>query len=215
MLNNKDLYFVTPDNDDFCKIKSLCEAAIEGGVDIIQLRYKQENIRNFLDLAKELAVLCQKSHIPFIVNDRIDIALAVGADGVHLGQSDIPISYARKILGEKAIIGLSIEEIEQIKHPDIDYADYLAASPVFHTVTKKDIKQPLGLEGLAYMAGYTTKPIVAIGGIEKEHIRAVMEKATQMIAVVSAISESPNPKEATQSLKEEIKKWKSKDLTQF
>ncbi len=215
MLNNQSLYFVTPDNEDCDELVFLCKGAIEGGVDIIQLRYKKENTRDFLSLAQKLSLLCQSYSIPLIINDRVDIALAVGADGVHLGQSDMPIAIARQLLGEKAIIGLSIEALDQIENMDIAHADYLAASPVFYTKTKKDIKPPLGLEGLSYIVERTKKPIVAIGGIEKEHIKPLIQKGAQMIAVVSAISHAANPKQAAQELKEEINQWRNNDLVQF
>ncbi len=211
MLNNLGLYFVTPDDDDLNHIRSLCCLAIQGGVDIIQLRYKKNDIRSFLAQAKEISALCKKHNIPFIINDRIDIALAADADGVHLGQSDMPIIEARKILGEKAIIGLSIEERDQIHHPDVKYADYLAASPVFSTSTKKDIKQPLGLDGLAYIAKATAKPIVAIGGIKIKHIKNLIQNGAQMIAVISAISAAKDPRQATQEFNKEINKWSQND----
>lgn len=210
---NYNLYFVTPQTEDIAQLEDICLKAAQGGVDVIQLRYKKPQIRPFLDAAFRLKEICYKYHIPLIINDCIDVALAVKADGIHLGQSDMPIDIARQILGNEAIIGLSIESLEQIHDPKIQYANYVAISPVFATPSKVDTQTPLGFQGIAKASQHIHKPIIAIGGIKSEHIQDVFQHGGQGIAVISAISDAKDIIQSTQNLKQEISKWHSLKAT--
>ncbi|MFV0321947.1 MAG: thiamine phosphate synthase [Alphaproteobacteria bacterium] len=201
------LYFVTPDCDDGHYLAHLCAEAAKGGADVIQLRYKKNDVRQFLALALKIKEVCAHYQIPFIINDRIDVALACNADGVHLGQSDMPIEIARNILGENKIIGLSIEEESQIFDSQNQYADYLAISPVFATDSKKDIKTPLGLKGLKRAVENSNKPVIAIGGINQNNIQSIMQQGSAGVAIISAISAADDICQAAQNLKQEVKKW--------
>jgi len=212
-LANSSLYLVTnrdnfKSNNDFLNV---IEKAIEGGVDIIQLREKKECESTILLLAKEIKKLIAKTEILFIVNDRIDIALACEADGVHLGQDDFPLNEARKILPEGFIIGLSTHSEEQGKNAVRSYghmslADYLGVGPVFPTPTKPDYKAA-GLEYVNW-ANENLKniPWFAIGGIDTTNIDKVISAGAGKIAVVRSIMEAGNPKEIAKTLKEKLSK---------
>lgn len=189
---NRDLLFVI-------------EEAIQGGVSIIQLREKNCSSREFYDIAVKVAQLTKKHNIPLIINDRLDIALAVQAEGLHIGQSDLPYSVARKILGKDAIIGLSVETIQDAIDAESLDVDYLGISPVFSTNTKTDIAKPLGLEGIREIKRLSSHKLVAIGGINLKNTRAIMEAGADGIAVVSAICSADSPKKASEKLKEELR----------
>ncbi len=174
--------------------------AIRGGVDMVQLREKNLDARTWLDLAREVAQLCRKSKVFFIVNDRVDIAAASGADGVHLGQEDFPVALARKILGNQKIIGKSTHSLEQAKEAIKEKVDYVAVGPVFWTQTKK-IDRPVGTELVAQVRKLTRKPILAIGGIQPENAAAVIAAGATGVAVVSALMAAPDAAEAASRLK--------------
>ncbi len=178
----------------------ICQAAIKGGVSVIQLREKNLDSRTFLKEGLALKDLLARNRIPFIINDRIDIALALDADGVHLGQSDIPLQVARKILGHEKIIGWSIDCPEQILSEEAPLADYLAIGPIFHTGTKTDAAQPWGLEGMNTARSMTEKPLVAIGGINENNLAQVIGAGADSAAVVSAIVAAEDVESATRKL---------------
>lgn len=189
------LYLVTHrgsfDLDSFFKIIA---AAVEGGVTLVQLREKECSAQEMIDIGKHLLHLLQPLNIPLIINDRVDVAHAVQADGVHLGQSDLSVSEARAILGPQAIIGLSVESLEQARNATRENVDYLAASPVFETKTKTDCTQPWGLQGLNELCSLSKHPIVAIGGINETNVAQVKACGVSGVAVVSAIFDAPCPK---------------------
>ncbi|XDD53556.1 thiamine phosphate synthase [Leptospira sp. WS4.C2] len=199
------VYLVT--DRPLCLFHSLDEVvrlSALGGVNLVQLREKESDSRQFLELAKRLKEILKPYSIPLLINDRLDICLAAKADGVHLGQSDLPWREARRILGKDAIIGLSLETkddyhslIETDPKPSLDY---LAVSPIFDTDTKTDTKQAWGLEGLRWLRSKTAIPIVAIGGIKESNAKAVKEAGADSIAVVSAICSAKDPKLATEML---------------
>lgn len=163
------------------------EAAIAGGVRVVQLREKEASTRAFFEKAKAVKALTQAANIPLLINDRLDIALAVDAEGLHIGQSDLPYREARRLLGADKIIGLSVENKEQARAAQELDVDYLGVSPVFSTPTKKDIAQPFGLEGLRELADFSRHPLVAIGGIKPTNAASVLQAGAQGLAVVSAI----------------------------
>lgn len=167
----------------------------------VQLREKDISSRQFVELARAVVGVMQGSGVPLIINDRADIAQIVGAQGLHIGQSDIDYADARRLLGPQAIIGLSIESPEQlIQCSAMPGLDYVAASPVFSTHTKQDTAPALGLAGLAAMRAATTLPIVAIGGINSSNIAQVVAAGANSVAVVSAICSAPDPAAAVRAL---------------
>ena len=187
---------------------SIIENAINGGVDIIQLREKNNSERNILHLAKEIKKLINKTDVLFIVNDRVDLALACEADGVHLGQDDLPINEARKITPCGFIIGLSTHSIEQggeTLHATSLQADYLGVGPVFPTPTKPDYK-PAGLEYVGWADKNLKEiPWFAIGGIDKTNIDKVINSGGKKVAVVRAIMTAKDPLNTTKQIKEALK----------
>jgi thiamine-phosphate pyrophosphorylase len=174
--------------------------AIRGGVDMVQLREKNLETRIWLDLAIEISKLCRRNKVFFIVNDRVDIAAASGADGVHLGQDDFPVGAARKILGKGKIIGKSTHSVEQAKEALRERVEYVAVGPVFWTETKK-IDKPVGTELVAQVRKLTRKPILAIGGIKLENAATVLAAGATGVAVVSALMAAPDVQEAASRLK--------------
>lgn len=191
------LYLVTNRNglelEDFFNI---IRASIDGGVRIVQLREKDLSAREMISIGKKLLLILKPLGIPLIINDRVDVTHAVGADGVHLGQSDLSVEEARAILGEKVIIGLSVESLEQAVVATGKDVDYLAASPMFHTKTKADCGKPWGLDGLKQLCAVSKHPVIAIGGIDETNAKQVIECGAAGVAVVSAIFNASSPKNA-------------------
>lgn len=174
----------------------IVQEAIKGGVKMVQLREKEASARTLMGLGKKLLAILRPQNIPLIINDRVDVAHALQADGVHLGQSDLPVAEARTILGPKALIGLSVETLEQ----NWEGADYLAASPIFATATKRDHAPPWGLDGLRQLCTVSQKPVFAIGGINETNIGEVRSAGAAGVAVVSAIFQAPCPQTAARRL---------------
>ncbi len=199
------LYLVT--NRDLSRNRSNCEivaSAIRGGVSCVQIREKNCSTRKFIKEAKELKKLLTPHSIPLIVNDRIDVALAVEADGIHLGQTDMLVTDARRIVGRNMIIGISAESLDDAIKAENQGADYLGLSPVFATSTKTDTAPPLGLRGIAEIRSRVTIPLVGIGGINSSNARDVIEAGADGIAVVSAIVAAHIPEQAARNLLELI-----------
>lgn len=161
---------------------------IKGGAKIIQLREKTASSGEFYEAAQEVMLFARERNVKIIINDRVDIALAVGADGVHLGQNDLPPDQARKILGEKAIIGFSTHNIEQALEAVRLPINYLAIGPIFATNTKENPDTIVGIEGLSKVReAIGDFPLVAIGGINFENARDILANGADSIAVISAI----------------------------
>ncbi|MBM9514147.1 thiamine phosphate synthase [Desulfogranum marinum] len=201
------LYLVT----DRCLSKgrsseTIVRAAIRGGVSCVQLREKTCSTRDFLKEAYLLKTVLEPHKIPLIINDRIDIALAVRAEGVHLGQSDMPLWDARKIVGDDMIVGISAESVEDAVVAEQQGADYIGISPVFATATKDDIAPPLGLEGVRQIREAVSLPLVGIGGINANNGHLVFQAGADGIAVVSAIVSADCPESATAELKKTIQR---------
>jgi thiamine-phosphate pyrophosphorylase len=175
--------------------------AVQGGVSCVQLREKQLGTREFLAQALILKALLAPQGIPLVINDRIDIALASGADGVHLGQNDLPADEARKLLPPEVFIGWSVESMEDVRQSAALPVDYLGVSPVFSTPTKTDTKDPWGLEGLAVVRAATRLPLVAIGGIHAGNAREVLRAGADGLAVVSALCAADHPRAAAATLR--------------
>ena len=197
------LYLVT--DRELCGtrgVESVVEQAVRGGVRYVQLREKETSTRDFVTLAEHIKRILTPMHIPLIINDRLDVALAVGADGVHVGQEDMPYRTARQILGPSAIIGLSVENWEDVVAAQNLDVNYLGVSPVFATPTKTDTKGVWGLEGLTRVKAYSRHPLVGIGGINADNAEAVVMAGADCVAVVSAICAAIDPFQATKDLDE-------------
>ncbi len=179
--------------------------AIDGGVTVVQLREKEGSAREMVAIAGRLLAFLKPLGIPLIINDRVDVAHAVKADGVHLGQSDLKVAEARAILGKKAIIGLSVETPQQVVDAADEEVDYLAASPVFLTKTKSDCSKPWGLDGLKHLCSISCHPIIAIGGIDETNVAGILECGAIGVAVVSTIFNAPCPKTAALALTNRMK----------
>ncbi len=183
------------------KLSEVVEEAILGGVTIVQVREKELSTKQFYNIALEVKEVTDKYKIPLIINDRIDIALAVDADGVHLGQDDMPLKIARKIIGKNKIIGISAGNVAEAKEAEKDGADYIGIGAVFFTGTKKDIDKPIGLEGLKTIVHSVNIPSVAIGGVNKNNSEDVIKTGANGISVISAILNNDDVKKAAKELK--------------
>lgn len=182
----------------------IASAAIAGGVTCVQLREKHCPTRTFIAEARRLKEVLTAHNIPLIINDRIDVAMAVAAQGVHLGKRDMPIADARRLVGLSMVIGISVESYEEAVQAEQEGADYIGISPVFATATKSDLGAPLGLEGVRRIRDSVAIPLVGIGGIDAENAAKVVAAGVDGIAVVSAIVSAPCPETAARELKQQI-----------
>ena len=180
-------------------VLAVVDAAVRGGVRVVQLREKALATRAFVERARALKALLAPRGVPLIINDRLDVALACGADGVHVGQDDLSPEEVRRWLPH-ALIGLSIERVEQLAEAERGPADYYGASPVFATPTKTDAAAPLGLDGLRALRARCTRPLVAIGGIDERNAAAVIAAGADALAVVSALCAAADPETAARRL---------------
>ena len=177
-------------------------AAVQGGVSCVQLREKALATRAFVALALAVKDLLAPFDVPLVINDRMDVALACGAQGVHLGQSDMPVALARQLLPPEVFIGLSVENLDDVARAAGQAVDYLGISPVYATPTKTDTAAPWGLAGVSQVRAMTELPLVAIGGIHQGNAAQVLQAGADGLAVVSAICSAPDPGLAAQSFKE-------------
>jgi thiamine-phosphate pyrophosphorylase len=187
--------------------ETVVEAAIEGGVDAVQLREKGSSAQHRIELGERLRELTTAAGVDLIVNDRIDIAYAVGADGVHLGQSDPSVSTAREILGPEATVGVSVSTVSEARLAAISGADYLGVGAVYGTDSKPDAETAddgLGVDQLAKIADSVTLPIVAIGGITPENASGPIQAGASGVAAISAITAADDPAAATRDLREAV-----------
>lgn len=175
--------------------------SVKGGVTVVQLREKEASTGEFIELARRLMKLLKPLNIPLIINDRVDVALAVDADGVHIGQSDMSYADARRLLGPDKIIGLSVESFEDIEAANALDVDYIGISPVYGTPTKTDTAEPFGLDGLRKAVEMSVHPAVAIGGMNASTIGEVMAAGADGVAVVSAICSAENIRNSTSELR--------------
>jgi thiamine-phosphate pyrophosphorylase len=197
------LYVVT----DSClvdrrSLTGVIEAAIRGGAGVIQYREKHADTRQMIISARALCQVCRRLGAVFLVNDRLDVALAVDADGVHVGQQDMPVALARTMLGPDKLLGVSVQDARALDEAESQGADYLSLSPVFATPTKPDHEEPLGLEAVRALAGRSRLPVVAIGGINSTNVAQVMRAGAQGICVISAVLGAPDPERAARELYE-------------
>ena len=178
----------------------LARMAIQGGADTIQFRQKSGATREMIKICREMKRLCEDADVAFIVNDRVDVAIASNADGVHLGQDDFPIPLARKLLGETRIIGGSAVTLEEAQECFSEGADYIGFGPVYPTTSKDDAGPVTGIKLLNEVVDAISIPIIAIGGITVENTPEVIRAGAQGIAVISAVCCQENPEQATREL---------------
>mgnify|MGYP000737147488 FL=1 len=183
---------------------ALAAAAIAGGATAIQLRAKDLPTVRQVAVARALADLARRHAVLFIVNDRLDVALAVEADGVHLGWEDLPPADARRLLGPERVLGVSAGNLEEARAALAAGADYLGVGPIFPTRTKADAGEAIGLEGLRAIRALSPVPIVAIGGITAENAAAVIAAGADGVAVISAVLLAPDPTAAARRLRQVI-----------
>ena len=176
-------------------------AAVCGGATVVQLREKDCTTRAFVELAAALVIRLRPVGVPLIINDRVDVALAAGADGVHVGQSDMPSAKARRLMGPEAIVGLSVETPEQATDAEDLDCDYLGVSPIFSTPTKTDTYAEWGLAGLRALRARSRHKLVAIGGLHPGNATEVVVAGADGIAVVSAICAAEDPEAAARALR--------------
>jgi thiamine-phosphate pyrophosphorylase len=180
--------------------------AVAGGATMVQLRHKHASTSTMIEVGRALKAALASTGIPLIVNDDIEAACAIDADGVHVGQSDIGTGSARQRIGKDRILGLSIGSIEEARTLDPSCVDYVGIGPVFPTSTKPGHPPAIGFDGLAAIARATALPAVAIGGLKKDHVAVVLAAGASGIAVVSAICGRPDPELAARNLINEIRR---------
>jgi thiamine-phosphate pyrophosphorylase len=186
----------------------IARRAARGGADVIQLRDKGLSGRDLYSVAKQVRAVLDRRDILFIVNDRVDVALATGADGVHLGQSDIPLLAVRAMVPQGFIIGVSVGNVEQAVEAERSGADYIALSPVFDTASKSDAGAGHGLTTLSEIRSMIDIPLVAIGGIDESNLCQVIEAGADGVAVVSAVVSQEDVESATRRLKAMVRRCK-------
>ena len=183
-------------------------AAVNGGATVVQLREKHCSTRDFTEQALAIKDFLKDRGVPLIINDRVDVAQAIEAEGVHLGQTDMPLEVAKKILGDSMIIGISAESLQDAIEAEKGGADYLGVSPIYATPTKTDTATPLGPEGLREIRKAVRLPLVGIGGLNRDNAVEVIRSGANGIAVVSAIVAADDPEVAARELKDVIDRAK-------
>lgn len=178
----------------------LARQALDGGAGMVQLRRKTASGRELYQWALRIQALCHQHQALFIVNDRVDIALAMQADGVHLGQQDIPASAARRLLGPDLLIGVSVGGVEEALKAARDGANYLGFGHIFRTFSKNKTTEPTGTDPIRVVGKATSLPVIAIGGIDSSNASEVIKAGATGIAVISAVSASPDPKAAARQI---------------
>ncbi|ACA56025.1 thiamine-phosphate synthase [Clostridium botulinum A2B7 92] len=198
---NYGLYLIT--DRRFLKgrqLKKVVEDAILGGVTIVQVREKDVSTREFYNVAKEVKEVTDYYKVPIIINDRLDIAQAIDANGVHLGQKDMHLNIAREILGKDKIIGISVGNVKEALEAQNNGADYLGIGTIFPTGSKKDVDAIIGIDGLSKIKDSISIPSVAIGGINKTNFKDVLKTGIEGISVISAILDEDDIKLAANNL---------------
>ena len=193
------LYLVTDKSDDVEKFLNTIEEAIKGGVTVVQIREKTAATLDFYNLALKVKEITEKYNVPLIINDRVDVALAVDADGVHVGQSDMPCDVTRRLIGEDKILGVSAATVDEAQKAQLDGADYIGTGAVFPTATKDDAPSVTKKE-LKEVVESIDIPVVAIGGINLENASELTDTGIAGLSVVSAIMSSDDPKKSSEEL---------------
>ncbi|RHZ98804.1 thiamine phosphate synthase [Cereibacter sphaeroides] len=195
---NLSLYFVTPDGAE--DLEQLVAAAVRGGATLVQLRDKHRSDAELIPLARRLVAALDAQGVPLIVNDRIEVVLASGAAGLHVGQGDLGVAEARRRIGPDRLLGLSVEAPEHLEALPLGIVDYVGAGPVRATASKPDHAPPIGFEGLARLVAAAPVPAVAIGGLGAGDAHAVKAAGAAGMAIVSAIGAAADPEAAARAL---------------
>jgi len=196
------IYFITPDPlPDTQALRALVKGVIRGGVGIVQYRAKGLSTAQMVQDAAALVQLTRPAGIPLIINDRLDVALAVGADGVHVGADDMPVDISRRIMGPRAIVGVTCERLDDALEAERHAASYVAFGPIFASPTKSELP-PIGLELIEQARSRVSLPICAIGGINASNLSQLTPVNPDLVAIVSAIAGADDPSEATRELVE-------------
>ncbi|WP_299665446.1 thiamine phosphate synthase [uncultured Psychromonas sp.] len=203
-MNPYRLYLVTDDQQDLYTLINVVKEAVAGGVSMVQVREKSNDIQSFITRAQVVKTILQGTGVPLIINDRVDVALAVDADGVHLGQSDMPAQMARTLIGPNKLLGLSIENEQQLMDANTLPLDYIGLSAIFATPTKTDTLKQWGIAGLQKAINVSKFPIVAIGGINHSNLDQIISTGVDGVALVSAICHADDPKAAAAALLKQI-----------
>ncbi|QDI89829.1 thiamine phosphate synthase [Salicibibacter halophilus] len=191
---------------------SVMEASLKGGATAIQLRDKESGKQALIEKARALQQLAQRYQVPFIMNDHLDVALAVNADGVHVGQGDFPLTEARKLLGKNKVIGISTHTKEEAIEAEQQGADYIGAGPVFGTSSKDDTEKEIGVDGLKEIVGHVSIPTVAIGGIKLNNTANVAATGVSGIAVISEIVMSDHIEDTCSRFTEILTETRERDV---
>ncbi len=182
----------------------IAEAAIQGGATAIQLRMKEEPARLIVQAARQIATLCRAAGVTFIVNDRADVAMIAGADGVHVGQDDLPAEDVRALMGGKALLGVSAATVEEACAAERAGADYLGVGAIYATSTKADAGPPVGLARIREIRQAVRLPIVAIGGITADNAGPVIAAGAQGVAVITAVTLAEDMAGAARRIRQEV-----------
>ena len=193
------LYLVTDKSDDVEKFLKTIEEGIKGGVTVVQIREKTADTLDFFNLALKVKEITKKYNVPLIINDRVDVALAIDAEGVHVGQSDMPCEVTRKLVGPDKIVGVSAATIDEAKKAEKDGADYIGTGAVFPTATKDDAPK-ITKKDLKEIVDSINIPVVAIGGITLDNAHELIDTGIAGLSVVSAIMSSDDPKKSSEKL---------------
>jgi thiamine-phosphate pyrophosphorylase len=207
-LSGRHLYLCTPDRPDLPAFVSAC---IAGGVDVVQLREKELEARPLLDRARVVAEVCRAAGVPFVLNDRPDLALAAGADGVHVGQDDAPVWLARRILGPDAIVGLSTHGLDDLTGSASEDVTYISAGPVEATPTKPG-REGTGLEYVSLASARSTVPVFVTGGVTPEKIPTLAAHGIRHFVVVRHLTQAADPQRAARALRDAIDRALSTEL---
>lgn len=184
--------------------REIAAAALRGGATAVQLRMKEEPTRTLLDAARAIAPLCRAAGVAFLVNDRVDVAMIAGADGVHVGQDDLPAAEVRTLMGPRALIGVSAATVAEAIAAQRDGADYLGVGAVYATASKSDAGAPVGLARLTEIRRAVDLPVVGIGGITAENAAAVVRAGAQGVAVIAAVTLADDMVAAVQRLRKAV-----------
>ncbi len=206
-LNRAVLRLVLVTDPSLCRAFGLIEtvrAAVAGGVTMVQLRDKGATTAQRVVLGHALMAELRGTGVPLIINDDVEAAIAIGADGLHIGQEDMPAAEARRLIGPDMILGLSCETVPVVQAADPACLDYIGVGPVFATQTKNNHKSPVGFAGLAELCAAASLPRVGIGGLKREHCASALAAGVDGIAVVSAICGQLDPEQAARNLRAEL-----------
>jgi thiamine-phosphate pyrophosphorylase len=185
-------------------IIEIVRAAIAGGATVVQLREKEATTREMIRLGEALHEITRPTGVPLIVNDRVDVALAIDAEGVHVGQDDMPAALARRLIGPDRILGVSAATVEEARQAQRDGADYLGVGDVYGTPSKSDAGIPIGVHGLAKVVAAVSIPVVAIGGITLTNAATVVQAGAVGVAVISAVIGAEDPEDAARQMRQRI-----------